>query len=153
MINTATISVRDLILETNLRRDRTKQLLILMILAIALVGMASAANYMYEKASVKGVGYKNTERIISTQVGFNGTKLVEKSSGSGNVIEDKTELEAERQIGSNCGLDSFVFLMRFWHDPNGPGDWNWPIPTNPGDYGPLGPWIYLDFPDPDRVCP
>ena len=38
-----------------------KRLLILAVLAIALIGMAGAANYMYEKASVKGVGYKNVE--------------------------------------------------------------------------------------------
>jgi len=73
------------------------------VLAIALVGMAGAANYMYEKASVKGVGYKNVEMIISTQIGYNGTKLVEKESGSGNVITEKTEVEAEKQIDSNCG--------------------------------------------------
>ena len=60
--------------------------------------MAGAANYMYEKASVKGVGYKNVEMIISTQTGFSGQKLVEKESGSGNVITEKTELEAERQL-------------------------------------------------------
>ena len=42
------------------------------VLAIALIGMAGAANYMYEKASVKGVGYPNEEMIISTQTGFNG---------------------------------------------------------------------------------
>ncbi|NPV62995.1 MAG: hypothetical protein HPY61_10295 [Methanotrichaceae archaeon] len=60
--------------------------------------MAGAANYMYEKASVKGVGYKNVEMIISTQYGFAGAKLVEKESGSGNVITEKTELEAERQL-------------------------------------------------------
>jgi hypothetical protein len=66
--------------------------------------MASAANYMYEKASVKGVGYKNVEMIISTQIGYSGAKLVEKESGSGNVITEKTELEAERQIGSGCGF-------------------------------------------------
>jgi hypothetical protein len=53
---------------------------------------------MYEKASVKGVGYKNVEMIISTQTGFNGQKLVEKESGSGNVITERTELEAERQL-------------------------------------------------------
>jgi opacity protein-like surface antigen len=81
-----------------------KRLLILAVLAIALIGMAGAANYMYEKASVKGVGYKNVEMIISTQTGFNSTKLVEKESGSGNVVTEKTELEAERQIGSQCGL-------------------------------------------------
>jgi hypothetical protein len=68
------------------------------VLAIALVGMAGAANYMYEKASVKGVGYKNVEMIISTQTGFLGAKLVEKESGSGNVITEKTEAEAERQL-------------------------------------------------------
>ena len=75
-----------------------KKVVVLMVLAIALVGMAGAANYMYEKASVKGVGYKNVEMIISTQTGFNGAKLVEKESGSGNVITEKTELEAERQL-------------------------------------------------------
>ena len=76
----------------------TKRLLILAVLAIALIGMAGAANYMYEKASVKGVGYKNVEMIVSTQTGFTGAKLVEKESGSGNVITERTEMEAERQL-------------------------------------------------------
>ena len=71
------------------------------IIAIALIGMSGAANYMYEKASVKGVGYKNVEMIISTQTGFAGQKLVEKESGSGNVITERTELEAERQLDRN----------------------------------------------------
>src|SRR5512145_1078582 len=75
-----------------------KQIAVLVIIAMALVGMAGAANYMYEKASVKGVGYKNVEMIISTQWGFAGQKLVEKESGSGNVITERTELEAERQL-------------------------------------------------------
>ena len=75
-----------------------KLIAVLIIVAMAVVGMAGAANYMYEKASVKGVGYKNVEMIISTQSGFNGLKLVEKESGSGNVILERTEVEAERQI-------------------------------------------------------
>ncbi len=75
-----------------------KQIAVLVIIAMALVGMAGAANYMYEKASVKGVGYKNVEMIVSTQYGFMGQKLVEKESGSGNVITERTELEAERQL-------------------------------------------------------
>ena len=79
-----------------------KELVVLVIIAMALVGMAGAANYMYEKASVKGVGYKNVEMIVSTQEGFAGAKLVEKESGSGNVITERTELEAERQINSGC---------------------------------------------------
>ncbi len=82
-----------------------KELVVLVIIAMALVGMAGAANYMYEKASVKGVGYKNVEMIVSTQEGFAGAKLVEKESGSGNVITERTELEAERQIGVPNGLN------------------------------------------------
>ena len=34
-----------------------KLIAVLVIIAMAIVGMAGAANYMYEKASVKGVGY------------------------------------------------------------------------------------------------
>ena len=70
---------------------------------MALVGMAGAANYMYEKSSVKGVGYRSLEMVISTQTGFNGVKLVEKQSGSGNVISSHIEMEAERQpSGLDC---------------------------------------------------
>ena len=83
-----------------------RNLVVLAIIAIALVGMASAANYMYEKSSVKGVGYRNLEMVISTQDGFNGNKLVEKQSGSGNVITSRIEMEAERQI--NVGGDCFT---------------------------------------------
>ncbi|HQF17499.1 MAG TPA: hypothetical protein PLI05_10585 [Methanotrichaceae archaeon] len=68
------------------------------LLIFSLIGAACAANYMYEKANIKGVGYKNVEMIISTQHGYSGAKLVEKESGSGNVIIEKTELEAERQL-------------------------------------------------------
>jgi hypothetical protein len=80
-----------------------KMIAVLVIIAMAVVGMAGAANYMYEKASVKGVGYKNVEMIISTQYGFMGQKLVEKESGSGNVITERTELEAERQLNRSGG--------------------------------------------------
>jgi hypothetical protein len=79
-------------------------LVVIAVIAMALVGMASAANYMYEQSSVKGVGYRNLEMVISTQTGYNGVKLVEKQSGSGNVITSNTVLEAERQVGVdiNC---------------------------------------------------
>ena len=89
-----------------------KLIAVLVIIAMAVVGMAGAANYMYEKASVKGVGYKNVEMIISTQTGFNGQKLVEKESGSGNVITERTELEAERQLnhdGTTIGGATCLF--------------------------------------------
>ena len=75
-----------------------RNLIVLAVIAMALVGMAGAANYMYEKSSVKGVGYRSLEMVISTQNGFNGQKLVEKQSGSGNVITSRIELEAERQV-------------------------------------------------------
>ncbi|NLX38491.1 MAG: hypothetical protein GXY73_03110, partial [Methanothrix sp.] len=65
--------------------------------------MSCAANYMYEKANIKGVGYKNVETIIQTQAGLAGNKLVEKESGSGNVITERTEIEAERDpFGPSC---------------------------------------------------
>jgi hypothetical protein len=89
--------------------------------------MAGAANYMYEKASVKGVGYKNVEMIISTQTGFNGQKLVEKESGSGNVITERTELEAERQL--NRGYTPIGW------NPDGTISCAWPTGTEcPMDY-------------------
>ncbi len=76
-----------------------REMIVLAVLVMALVGISGAANYMYEKSSVKGVGYRSLEMVISTQTGFNGAKLVEKQSGSGNVITSRIELEAERQLG------------------------------------------------------
>lgn len=86
-------------------------MIVLAVLIVALVGIAGAANYMYEKASVKGVGYKNVEMIVSTQEGFSHDKLVEKESGSGNVITENTELEAERQtqVQWDSPLDDCLF--------------------------------------------
>ncbi len=111
------------------------------VLAIALIGMAGAANYMYEKASVHGIGYKNVEKIISTQNGLNGSKLAEKESGSGNVITDRTELEAERQIGSRCG-DSSILELFIWKGDE--PDWPEDIVNYDGDFGPWGPPVYWD---------
>ena len=99
-----------------------KMIAVLVIIAMAVVGMAGAANYMYEKASVKGVGYKNVEMIISTQTGFEGQKLVEKESGSGNVITERTELEAERQLqrgGLVIGAQPVTAHAAQWVDGNG----------------------------------
>ncbi len=78
-----------------------REMIVLAVLITALVGVSGAANYMYEKSSVKGVGYRSLEMVVSTQSGFNGAKLVEKRSGSGNVITSRIELEAERQLGVN----------------------------------------------------
>ncbi|MDD4653063.1 MAG: hypothetical protein PHQ34_12640 [Methanothrix sp.] len=105
-----------------------KMIAVLVIIAMAVVGMAGAANYMYEKASVKGVGYKNVEMIISTQTGFVGQKLVEKESGSGNVITERTELEAERQLNRDGTPIGAILLV--------PGK-----NAVPGYYNQAGAWV------------
>jgi len=92
-----------------------RRYLMLALLAVFLIDLAGAANYMYEKASVKGIGYKNAEMIVSTQYGFNGAKLVEKEAGSGNVIAQKVELEAERQIDTGC-FPRFMIHRGQWVD-------------------------------------
>ena len=100
----------------------------MLVACIALVGMAGAANYMYEKANIKGVGYKNVEIIIQTQAGLAGNKLVEKESGSGNVITERTEIEAERDpfgpwcCWDECGSDYWACppgpcIIEGWNDP------------------------------------
>ena len=68
--------------------NETKRLLFLAVLAIALIGMARAANYMYEKASVKGVGYKNVEMIVSTQTGFNGAKSLTQNKIDNSILQN-----------------------------------------------------------------
>ncbi|HQF17645.1 MAG: hypothetical protein A4E45_02014 [Methanosaeta sp. PtaB.Bin039] len=75
-----------------------REAIVLGLIVVTLVGVTGAANYMYEKSNVKGVGYRNLEIVISTQHGFGGNKLVQKISGSGNVISSRIELEAERQL-------------------------------------------------------
>ena len=90
---------------------------ILMLMAMFLViGMVGAANYMYEKSSIKGVGMLEQVKVVSTQPGFAGQKLVERVAGSGQVVVLEAELEAERQMDSsgnafnctfpnNCAMD------------------------------------------------
>jgi hypothetical protein len=54
------------------------------------LGRHGGSCQLYVRESpVKGVGYENVEMIVSTQTGFNGDKLVEKESGSGNVITER----------------------------------------------------------------
>jgi hypothetical protein len=80
-----------------------KEIFAIVMVLLALLcwsGQAGAANYMYEKNSVKGVGYLEQEKVVQTQVGFSGQKLVEHVAGSGNVALLRTELEAERQMNS-----------------------------------------------------
>src|SRR4030065_494332 len=93
-----------------------KLIAVLIIVAMAVIGMAGAANYMYEKSSTKGIGMLEQVKVVSTQPGFAGQKLVERVAGSGNVVVLDAELEAERQMDSsgnafnctfpnNCAMD------------------------------------------------
>jgi hypothetical protein len=99
-----------------------KMLIVLTLLSLFAIGISvsGAANYMYEKASIKGVGYLEQEKIASTQPGYKSQKLVERVSGSGNVIALRTELEVERQLSQDgskmnctypntCGMDYINF--------------------------------------------
>jgi hypothetical protein len=130
----------------------TKRIIVLAMMAIVLIGMAGAANYMYEKASVKGVGYKNVEMIISTQTGFNGQKLVEKESGSGNVITERTELEAERQLERyKAGVENLPPVSPPSSSTNG----YWPPVLAIGAWVPIGfnyPFIQCMWPT-GTACP
>jgi hypothetical protein len=122
-----------------------KLIAVLVIIAMAVVATAGAANYMYEKASVKGVGYKNVEMIVSTQTGFNGQKLVEMESGSGNVITERTELEAERQLEQFKG---FGFQDDVLAVEGTPG-----VKLSVGDWVPIGfPFVGCAWPT-GQLCP
>jgi len=113
---------------------------ILLALCIFLSYIAGGANYMYEKANVKGVGYKNVEMIIQTQTGQDGNKLVEKESGSGNVIVEKTEIEAARDYDPS---DLIIIWVPFLGDSPGK-------PTGKKDENGPYPWIIIYM---DPCCP
>jgi len=61
-----------------------RRLMIVLVLTLLAANLGSSANYMYEKSSEKGIGHMAFEKIVSTQSGFNGQKLVERGAGSGN---------------------------------------------------------------------
>jgi hypothetical protein len=69
---------------------------------------------------------------ISTQTGFSGQKLVEKESGSGNVITERTELEAERQLERFRGLELPYVIIA---DDQGAN----------GIFPPIGAWVPIGF--------
>ena len=58
-------------------------LTVLLVVAF-MIATAGAANYMYEKASVKGVGYKNVEMIVSTADALADWAPLEQVAGEGD---------------------------------------------------------------------
>ena len=116
-----------------------RRVIIFAILMLFLLSACSGSNYIYEKSWLKGTGYKSIEKVVSTQIGFNGSKLVEKESGSGNVIIDRSELEAERQIGSCCG-GSWIAHFKLWgsaDESSTEPDWPEIVDQGVGDFGPM----------------
>ncbi len=59
---------------------------------LVLVGSAAAANYIYERSVIQGVGYRSHELIGQTAQGYSGQKIVERISGTGSFY-DRTEFE------------------------------------------------------------
>lgn len=72
-----------------------RNIFIMFMAIFMIIGMGSSANYMYEKTGIDGVGFVSAEKVAQTQTGLAGNKLVEKTSGSGNVNSDE-ELEVLR---------------------------------------------------------
>lgn len=88
-----------------------RNIVYLFIIAVLIIGIADPQNYMYEKASVKGAGYKNVE-MVSGSYGFSGAKLAETKLGASPSSNNRTlGVEMESGIwwlvlteGSNLGL-------------------------------------------------
>jgi len=65
-----------------------------LLLAVAVLGSASAASYIFESLTVKGSGYRSDEIRGQTAPGNGGQKVAETSSGSGRSY-DRLELEID----------------------------------------------------------
>ena len=59
---------------------------------ISVLGPAEAANHVYERSVIEGVGYRSHEIVGQTAEGYSGQKIVGRISGSGNFY-DRTEFE------------------------------------------------------------
>jgi len=66
-----------------------------LLLAVAILGSASAADYIFESLTVKGSGYRSDEIRGQTAPGFEGQKIAEKTSGTGSSY-DRFQLEIDR---------------------------------------------------------
>ncbi len=69
--------------------------LVALFLAAAMLESAVAADYVFERSVIKGVGYRSHELYGQTASGPSGQKLTESISGSGSFY-DSTEFEMDR---------------------------------------------------------
>ncbi|MHC1631599.1 MAG: hypothetical protein ACXQT4_04810 [Methanotrichaceae archaeon] len=70
-----------------------------LIMVFMLAGSAMAANYVFERSVIKGVGYRSHELVSQTAEGYNGQKIVKSVSGCGNIYE-RTEFELNVRLDS-----------------------------------------------------
>ena len=66
-----------------------------LLISAMLVGSASAADHVFERTVIKGVGYRSHELFSQTQAGYAGQKLSERIMGTGS-FDDRTEFETDR---------------------------------------------------------
>ena len=71
-----------------------RELIVLAMIAVVLVNTAGAANYIYERSVIKGVGYRSHELAGQTAAGDSGQKVTRTVSGSGSFYE-RTEFELD----------------------------------------------------------
>ncbi len=76
-----------------------RELLILAVIAAVLTCTAGAANYIYERSKIEGVGYRSHELAAGTAEGDSGQKVARTVSGSGRFFE-RTEFELDRCSGT-----------------------------------------------------
>jgi hypothetical protein len=70
-----------------------------LLLAVAMFGSASAADYIFESLTVKGSGYRSDEIRGQTAPGNVGQKIAETSSGTGSSY-DRFQLEIDAVLNS-----------------------------------------------------
>lgn len=65
-----------------------------LLFVVLLFGSVTAANYVFERSVIKGVGYRDFEIIGQTEKGYSGQKFVERTYGSGS-FDARTEFELD----------------------------------------------------------
>lgn len=66
----------------------------MLLMAMLLLESTMAADYVFERSVIKGVGYRSHEMTGQTAQGYGGQKITEKISGSGS-FDDRTEFELD----------------------------------------------------------
>ncbi|KUK43203.1 MAG: Uncharacterized protein XD72_2419 [Methanothrix harundinacea] len=92
------------------RRVLGRELMVLVIICVVLVSTAAAANYIYERSTIKGVGYRSHELAGQTASGDSGQKVVRTVSGSGSFYE-----RSEFELNACKGTINYSHCLRHLH--------------------------------------